>query len=402
MHELPIDQKKLKDLVKKCKHYNIFAIFLPNYYGERDHPVSKLLTQLVKECVEYLSAMSEEEINSLIASLPPSVRMMIDQSGTYGENVSTQRVAIYYLVAEVNRKYKQIVRAWERDLNESEVLKTYPELGERLDDEGLMQIDDGLELLEGGILYRDHVLHYHQFLRRGFTSNMNFDFTSRFIMYYQKTMKKNSFRIAIDHRRIMPKEFYERIIEFDKWFGPTFDATKIDDPNAVGLTVLKRNKNSLFELTNNLDRTEFFWSFRDGVKTLQIEEVSDIDYKFDGYNINRYVHSERETRQQIFRHLDGAAKVYLENNYEGRFASKIPNEAKCHAKPKLFRIDGSIGIRDWIELISFFYKSNEMIIEYFNPGEFERRFELRIRDPKAWKEAGGTINESRRDDRSRD
>jgi len=315
--------------------------------------------------------------------------MTIDQDGTSGENVSAQRIAIYYLVAEVARKYEPIRRAWGRDLNKSEVLKTYPELGERLDDEGLIQIDDGLELLEGGIMYRDHVLHYHQFLRRGFTSNPNFDFTCRFIMYYRKTMSQNRFRIAIDHRRIMPKEFYERVVEFDKWFGPTFDATKIDDPNAVGLTVLKRNKNSLFGLTNKLDRTEFFWSFRDGVKTLQIEEVSDMDYKFDGYNINRYVHSERDTRRQIFRHLDGAAKVYLENNYEGRFASKIPNKAKCHAKPKLFRIDGSIGISDWIELISFFYKSNEMVIEYFNPGEFERMFELRIRDFKAWKEEGG-------------
>lgn len=386
MHELPIDQKKLRALVKKCKHFNIFGLFLPNYHGQRDHPVSKLLNQLVEECVEYLSAMREDEVNSLIDSLPSGVRMLIDRGGTSEGYVSAERIAIYYLVAEVERKYEPIRRAWGHDLNESEVLKTYPELGEKLDDDGLILIDDDLELLDGGIIYRDHVLHYHQFLRRGFTSNPNFDFTCRFISYYRKTRCQNHFRIAVDHRRIMPKEFYERIVEFDTWFGPTFDATKIDDPNAVGLTVLKRNKNSLFELANKLDRTEFFWSFKDGVKTLQIEEVADMEYKFDGYYINRYVHSERDTLRQIIRHLDGAAKVYLQNKYEGRFASKMSNVEKCHAKPKLFRIDGSIGISDWIELISFFYKSNEMIIEYFNPEEFERMFELRIRDFKAWKE----------------
>jgi hypothetical protein len=182
----------------------------------------------------------------------------------------------------------------------------------------------------------------------------------------------------------MTKEFYRQIVELDAWYGPAFDPTKLDDPSVVGLTILKRNKNSLFELTNKLDRTEFFWSYRDGIKTFEVEEISDLDFNFEGYYLNRYVHSERDIHAQVLRHLDGAVKVYLPGSYEARFNSNIPNEKRCHVKPKLFRVDGNIAIEDWIDLISFFFKSNEMIIEYFNPEEFEIMFEERVRDFKAW------------------
>lgn len=241
-------------------------------------------------------------------------------------------------------------------------------------------------MLDGGIAYKGHVLHYHQFLRRGYTSNPNFDFICRFIAYYHRTRSDNQFRIAIDHRRIMPKEFYQHIIELDTWFGPRFDPEKLDDPQAIGLTVVKRNKDSLFELTNRLDRTEFYWSFRRGIKTLQIEEISDEGYQFDHYYVNKYVHSERDTRKKVLRHFDGAVKVYLRDSYKDRLNSYMPNQAKSYSKIKLFRVDGDIAIDDWIELISFFYKSNEMIIEYFDPEQFEQEFEERVRDFEAWKQ----------------
>lgn len=106
----------------------------------------------------------------------------------------------------------------------------------------------------------------------------------------------------------------------------------------------------------------------------------------DQYYLNRYVHSERDTQKRVLRHLDGAVKVYLPDNYSDRFNSNIPTEAKSHVKIKLFRVDGNIVVDDWIELISFFFKSNEMIIEYFNPEQFKTMFEERVRDYKTWKQ----------------
>ncbi len=41
---------------------------------------------------------------------------------------------------------------------------------------------------------------------------------------------------------------------------------------------------------------------------------------------------------------------------------------------KLFRIDGDIDVDKWIELLSQFFKGNEMIIEYFDPELFQQKF----------------------------
>ena len=149
----------------------------------------------------------------------------------------------------------------------------------KIDKKGLLSLDDDFELHDGGIIYKDHVLHYHQFLRRGFTSNPNFDFLGRFINYYRETNGGNTFRIAIDPLRLMPKEYFQHIAEFDAWFGPDFDRRKLEDINEVGLTVKKRIKPSIFDLTNNLDRTELYWSYSRLNKNT-IEEVSNSDFTY--------------------------------------------------------------------------------------------------------------------------
>jgi len=77
--------------------------------------------------------------------------------------------------------------------------------------------------------------------------------------------------------------------------------------------------------------------------------------------------------------------VYLGNVYHDRVDTRLPKEGKCFRKIKLWRIDGDIDLESWINLICFFFKSNEMLIEYFNPRAFEEMFELRVRDFKEWK-----------------
>lgn len=385
MHELPINKKKVAELTRKARHYNIAPIFLPRYMPElKRHPISKPLAERVKEAYEYLSILSPMEVEALVDSLPSGIKMLIDSRPEYKDKERLKRVAIYYVVTEVQRIYFSLKGVINEDLNASAVLKIYPELRDKFDEDGLLCVDDDFTLHDGGIEYREHMLHYHQLLRRGYTSNPNFDFTGRFLIYYQQTKSCNRFHIAIDHRRIMPKELYSQIIELDTWFGPSFNREKLDDPNAVGLTVIKRNKDSLFELTNSLDRTEFFWSHRNDIKTFEIEEVSDIGFSFERYYINKYVHSDRNIEHKVTRHIDGAAKVYLKDNYPNRISTHMPTEFKCHKKIKLWRIDGGIDLDSWIQLTSLFYKGNEMIIEYFNPEEFVQVFDLRVRDFKAW------------------
>lgn len=61
MHELPMNKKKVAELTRKARHYNIAPIFFPHYIPERQHPVSELLNELVEEAFEYLSMATDEQ-----------------------------------------------------------------------------------------------------------------------------------------------------------------------------------------------------------------------------------------------------------------------------------------------------------------------------------------------------
>jgi hypothetical protein len=52
----------------------------------------------------------------------------------------------------------------------------------------------------------------------------------------------------------------------------------------------------------------------------------------------------------------------------------MPREPRSFKRIKLFRIDGNIDVDKWIELLSQFFKGNEMIIEYFDPKLFQQKF----------------------------
>jgi len=388
---LPVSAAKVEDLKRKCRHFNIFPLFLSRYYpAPRDHPVGKLLTSLVEECTGYLSAMSVEEVSSLIEGFHSSLKMLLDFDAAHPiDSHIRERVALFYLMGQVQDGYISFRDALFPDPVDSAVLRTYPELAEKLDREGLLTLDSSVEPMDIGVLYRDHMLHYHQCLRRGFSANPNFDFLGRFLRYLQ-TATDCSFRIAIDHNRIMPREFVERVCEMDTWFGPRFRREHLDDPSAVGLTVVKRRKPSPFEIgEEELDRTEFYWSFKDGIKSFEVEEISTANHMHGPYYLNRYVHAERDTVLASLRHFDGAVKVYLADDYSARFGAYIPKEPRSHAKLKLFRIDGAIDVDQWTELTSHFFKGNEMLIEYFDPREFEQRFGPMFGDCTANDASGG-------------
>lgn len=127
-----------------------------------------------------------------------------------------------------------------------------------------------MEPRTGGIIYRGHVLHYHQGLRRGFSSNPNFDFLELFLRYRKASAGLNTFRIGIDHRRLMEARFYNEECERDHWYGALFDRERLDDRNDVGLTSFVRTQPSPLDFFfGKLDRTEVFRSVNGDVKTFE-------------------------------------------------------------------------------------------------------------------------------------
>lgn len=377
MQSIPLDDKQVNNLIKQCRHLNIFPDELDYIFLQKNIPsIYEILAMIVADCQQYLEIISPEEIEALVEKLPFFYQERIDYKTSWLTKPDLlEKVSLYYVIWVVSQTYFSIKDLLALHPPDSEVLKIYPELSEKFDDDGLLRIDRDISLHPMGLLYQNHLLHFHQFLRRGYQSNPNFDFLGKFLQYAKITYIDNSFRIAIDHRRLMPREFMRLIGERDVWFGVPFDKTKLDDRNAVGITVVGRNKPSPFDSSYKLEKTEFYWNYKDGIKTFEIEEISDETELRENYVLNKYIHAERDIEAKILRHFDGAVKVYLRDNYGDRKLSKI----KSFRKTKLFRIDGDIDLDVWSELISLFFKGNEMILEYFNPAVFEQTFGEKIR-----------------------
>jgi hypothetical protein len=375
--DLPIDKKALAELCRQMMHHDEAPTLLPRLYEANQGPVGVLYTKLVDETRDLLEACTDSEVTSVYQHLASGLRMFVDVDELTGQP-NLHDLARYHIAFCTHLNFLDFKSAVENSTDESVVLEQYPELAANFDDDGLLVLDDSFELLDGGIRYRGHILHYHQLLRRGFCSNPNFRFLDTFASAYCERQPGDRFAIAIDHRRLMDVKFYRQIVECSMSFGAPLRRPDLDDPNAVGLAVVGRDRrlrDVFAQLFANVQRTEFFWTYRDDdhVKELQVEEVSEPERTFQQYVFNRYVHSERDLAGQRFVHLDGAVKVYLKDRYPERFDSgcHVPDVPKGHRKPKLWRIDGEIDLATWSDLICQFFRLNEMVLEYFDPEEHE-------------------------------
>jgi hypothetical protein len=375
MARLLFNDSELRELRRQCLHHNVFPLFLGHCMGGEPPVVYAVLKPIVDDCVNQLMKMSFDEVKPIVDSVPAGYRTMVEPVESPLTPEYLTRVAEYCVAAELQKGYSPVSDVIQPKPHDSEVLAICPKLRSQMDDDGLLILGDDFVLLDGGIRYGEYFLHYHQFLRRGFSSNPNFDFLGKLARYRRDTRDANTFRIAIDHRRIMKFDDYRQVMELDTWYGPKFDRDKLDDPNLVGLTVVGRiHPNSLDSYP--LEKTEFFWKTNEGesVKTLEIEELSAASNPYENWHINRYVHAERDMLNRTFRHFDGAAKVYAQHNYHERISQTMPKNACPAHYTKLFRIDGAIDLDDWLGLVSMFYKGNEMVIEYFDPKLFNEKF----------------------------
>lgn len=393
---LPLDERKLVRLERACRDREVAPMYLSNYYGEGSpNPVCRALVAAVDECVDWLSAMDGEEVEGVLAGLHPVYRDWVGEPPAFGPNQEyLKRLSIYHLATVLEERGRSLQDALEAHPSGSRVLEAYPELEDRLDDDGLLRIGEDTAVMDIGVAYRDHILHYHRLLRGGFSysSRPNADLMWRFGQYFKESGGTNEFRVAVDHGRLMPKEAYEKIIELSAWFGPRFGREKLDDPNEVGLTVVGRDEPAFFALmgTSAWERTEFYWKHDGGVKTLEIEEISTPEHILDNRHLNRYLHAERDVKARRLRHFDGAVKVYPRDRYGDRLSVHLPRGERCR-KVKLFRIDGDVDVERWLDMVGHFFSGNEMVLEYFDPDQYHEHFDekiARFREVRARREQG--------------
>jgi hypothetical protein len=372
---ISIPKRRLDRLVGLMRDYNVPPLHLAAFHSpEPQHPLSAALARVLADMETYLFAASREEMLAITATLPTSLQMMLNFDCLQRrEPAEVKRTAIWLLVNQINNDYFDITPYLRPiDSAKSKVLRLYPELADYQTDEELLPLHtEGLRPFQAGIFYKKHLLYYHQFLRRYFTSSPNYDFLHTLSSYAARTGSNVSVSVAVDHYRIMPSKLFHQYMEFDRWYGPPFHWDFVDDPHVIGLTVYSRSKESASNLAYALNRTEFLWTYRNGIKTIQIEEIRPVKpgSSLGGFMLNRYIHSRRDVSTRKFIHLDGAVKVYKAASYEDRYNTRLGegSEAKSDHKIKLFRIDDpEIQQDSWSELVSYFFRQNEMVLEYLN------------------------------------
>ncbi|MEC4990137.1 MAG: hypothetical protein SAJ37_15495, partial [Oscillatoria sp. PMC 1068.18] len=364
---------------EQIKHLSIYPIDLPTYYAQGEkQPLNKLLNDLVQETQEFLQLLEPEEFIKILRNFSIQNQKRLDVSHISNFNVpyiqddpsTLEQIAVYYLVTQISNTINPIKNIFLASPEDNPLLKQFPELKSNIDKDNLLIIDDSCILHDYGIEYKDKIIQYHPWIRSRFFTKSHHTFLNKFIACYQQTNSSNKFRIAIDYNaKLKTKEECYDIQKFDTWYGALFSKEKLDDPLMTGYTCISNELES--EAEYKIVRTDFFWSHSAGIKTFELEELSDVSEVRESYYLNQYLHSERNTNQKIFRHIDGAMKVYLGDKYQERIDSKLPHK-NSYKKIKLWRIDvkedcnGDIALDDWLELITYFFKYNKGVVRYFN------------------------------------
>ena len=133
LQNLPLDTKKLEELIKQARHYNIFPMYLPQYIQLqfRQHLISKLLVELVDDAYECLSACRHSEIEELWNAMPQGYRMSFEPKLELDTERQRRKFATYYISSVVERSYFSFKGALEQGLSNSEVIRIYPELAKK-------------------------------------------------------------------------------------------------------------------------------------------------------------------------------------------------------------------------------------------------------------------------------
>jgi len=189
--------------------------------------------------------------------------------------------------------------------------------------------------------------------------------------------------IALDEDRVRIDVDGGRYFEADTWFGAPFD----DDIRNIKPGIVKLRPPLDLD---SIDLSTFFadaycldikWSESDGLKSFQALEMKTesvrVEVEGQHYFPARYLHAEYDLKADCFRHFDGAIQLFTEDEYFQRrdsdFNMVMKNSAHIKARStKVFKINGPLRTKDWVEFCSHFLAKNPLAFEYFT-GEYPKR-----------------------------
>ena len=255
-----------------------------------------------------------------------------------------------------------------------EVRKHCPEL--EFDKDNLLKgLGNSLTFNKEGFFYEDkYVIPFHPWLRPhlsgGFTDTLARCWGQCSLSFLGMQVAED---ILIDARSYM-ESFTKAYI-----YGPKgITVAKLQDPRfpedpSGTLTVHAQvDNNSPHAQFFPLRRVEMMWSAKNGMKTIQIEEVVTKCNRIARESskiLNRYVHAIWDIGKQCFVHFDGAVRIYCEENYQSRCETNIKSNSKSDGYMKLFRLDGMVPLAVFEDLTVKFFHMNPLVLEYFGGPE---------------------------------
>lgn len=267
------------------------------------------------------------------------------------------------------------------------VLVEYPDIVRLLDDNIETDKDDLIDFklltnsyetkqFVSGYLYADrYMLMAHPYFRRGHHVINNY--APRFIdLFWTYNLDWNEKYLAIDFDRVRINVDDSCYLEADTWFGARFqeEISLIEDGTVKLRPPLDLEPRYIDFIFGGVYSLDIKWQTAGNIKTFYLEEFKEDTVKIvkgkHEYYPARYIHAEYDLENNAFQHFDGAIHFYDEEEYLIRRDTDLNHNDKnnTHIKglsQKLFKINGKVDVRDWIELTCHFLHRNFLIFEYF-------------------------------------
>ena len=246
--------------------------------------------------------------------------------------------------------------------NKGIVERVFPELTRSIQN-GLLDLSCLSPVLPGVYKIDDYLIFAHRYFRRGYSylNTLNTPFLSRL---EDLSHIFSNVKIAIDLDCIGLAGTEHKEYEYQYWWGPKFK----DDLNSIPFGVTKHENEHYSEAFSDIRSTEFGWYLQDDKHTFECEEITDIpNIKINDEEMYacRFVHSMVDSLSNKPIHLDGAIRAYSDDAMIKRLDESIKESDRNQYYTKLWRIDGSIPIDKWKELITHYYRDNMLVGEYF-------------------------------------
>jgi len=259
--------------------------------------------------------------------------------------------------------------------SDDEALAGRPEVAARLFDDGLVRLSQehagaAAEVGENVVVVDDDLVLYPHRLLAGERELIGLLFE------LAASSPELEVWIAVDPYKSTSLAEVPHWLMEDYWHGPRLTAAVLDslDAHDLGATFHAAGaRNPLQELFHPLLGTWFDWRARadrdvdDPVRRLYVREVKPaVDRHGDRFNavLNRELHAERDTKQRRFTHVDGKLARYPVETYGPATGGPDAPLGHFERARKLWRVDGPMSNELWLELVTLFFRDNELVEEH--------------------------------------